>query len=111
MIAGMALGGCVCGHLRSKDQLSLDTVEPSDVMLALDRIGVWPHGSATASGLVLPVLVGPQEPVKVFGNLISERPAAEADTELAVSVHWSLGPLSGTVDESAILRALGVPGM
>ena len=205
MIAGVALGGCVCGHLRSKDQLSLDKVEPSvaiagvctplllrgngfrpgvvtdvddkdataeplslrigeteignpvlradgaieamlpdtlapgvyevsislglrhaggaalqivapievtleapadlasgeertfslavasrapsDVMLALDRIGVWPHGSATASGLVLPVLVGPQEPVKVFGNLISERPAAEADTELAVSVH------------------------
>ena len=78
---------------------------------ALDRIGVWPNGSATASGLVLPVLVGPQEPVKVFGNLISERPAAEADAELAVSVHWSLGPLSGTVDESAILRALGVPGM
>ena len=178
MIAGMALGGCVCGHLRSKDQLSLDTVEPSvaiagvrtplllrgngfrpgvvtdvddkdataeplslrvggteignpvlradgaieamlpdtlvpgvyevsislglrhargaalqivapievtleapadlasgeertfslavasrapsDVMLAVDRIGVWPNGSATASGLVLPLLVGPQ---------------------------------------------------
>src|SRR5438874_12944014 len=29
MIAGVALGGCVCGHLRSKDQLSLDKVEPS----------------------------------------------------------------------------------
>src|SRR5438128_5463214 len=229
MIAGVALGGCVCGHLRSKDQLSLDKVEPSvaiagvctplllrgngfrpgvvtdvddkdatseplslriggteianpvlradgaieatlpdtvapgvyevsislgprhaggaalrvgapsevtlrapadlasgeertfslvvasrapsDVMLAVDRIGVWPDGSAIASGVVLPVLVGPQEPVKVFGNLISERPAAEADAELAVSVHWSLGPLSGTVDESAILRAFGVPGM
>jgi hypothetical protein len=84
---------------------------PSDVMLSIERIGVFPNGPAIASGLVLPVLVGPQYPVEVFGTLTSERPGAEADAALAVSVHWSLGPLSGTVDESASLRALGVPEM
>src|SRR3989475_3120447 len=82
---------------------------PSGVMLALEGLGGSPDGSATASGLVLPVLVGPQEPVKVFGKLISERPAAIADAALAVSVHWSLGPLSGTEDAAPSLRPPGVP--
>ncbi len=91
--------------------LEVTSRAPSDVVLALDSLGMWPDGFAAADGLTLPVLVGPQEPVKVFGRLTSMHPAATLDAGLAVSVRWSLGPLSGSVDASANLRAFGTPGM
>jgi len=84
---------------------------PSDVVLALDSLGMWPDGFAAADGLMVPALVGPQEPVKVFGRLTSRHPAATEDAGIAVSVRWSLGPLTGSVDASANLRAFGTPGM
>src|SRR5216683_1278121 len=87
--------------------LQVTSRAPSDVMLALDSMGVSPAGSATAFGVVLPALVGPQAPVKVFGELTSMNPAAAVNAVLAISVRWSLGPLSGTVDASAGLRVLG----
>ena len=83
----------------------------SDVMLSLDSLAVLPDGSARAGDFVLPVLLGSQEPAKVFGTLTSQHSAMTTDAALAVSVHWSLGPLSGSVDASANLRALGAPRM
>src|SRR5229473_3446623 len=88
--------------------LQVTSRAPSDVMLALDSMGVSPAGSATAFGVVLPALVGPQAPVKVFGELTSMNPASAVNAVLAISVRWSLGPLSGTVDASAGLRLLGL---
>ena len=84
---------------------------PSDVVLALDSLVMWPDGFAAADGLMVPVLVGALEPVKVFGKLTSKHPAVTEAAGLAVSVHWSLGPLSGRVDASASLRAFGTPRM
>jgi hypothetical protein len=105
----------VPGDLASGEQrpfsFEVTSRAPSDVVLALDSLGMWPAGFAAASGLTVPVLVGPQGPVKVFGNLISMHPAATEAAGLAVSVRWSLGPLTGTVDASASLRAFGTPGM
>src|SRR2546428_3013492 len=54
MIAGMALGGCVCGHVRSKDQLSLDTVEPS-VAIAGVRTPLLLRGNGFRPGVVTDV--------------------------------------------------------
>src|SRR6266852_3386411 len=88
--------------------LQVTSRAPSDVTLALDSMGVSPAGSATAFGVVLPALVGPQAPVKVFGELTSMNPASAVNAVLAISVRWSLGPLSGTVDGSAGLRLLGL---
>src|SRR5229473_3477122 len=87
--------------------LQVTSRAPSDVMLALDSMGVSPAGSAAALGVVLPALVAPQAPVNVFGELTSMNPAAAVNAALAISVRWSLGPLSGTVDASAGLRVLG----
>jgi len=54
MIAGVALGGCVCGHLRSKDQLSLDKVEPS-VAVAGVRTPLLLRGNGFRPGVVTDV--------------------------------------------------------
>ncbi len=69
-----------------------------------------PPGAATVGGLSLPALVDGQ-PVQVFGKVSSMRPAATVDATLAVTIRWSLGTLSGTVDASAALRALDAPQM
>jgi hypothetical protein len=91
--------------------LEVTSRAPANVVLALDSLGMWPAGFAAASGLGVPVMVGPQGLVKVFGNLLSMHPAATQAAGLAVSVRWSLGPLTGTVDASTSLRAFGTPGM
>src|SRR6266851_793919 len=103
----VALGARLAFGEKRPFSLQVTSRAPSDVMLALDSMGVSPAGSATAFGVVLPALVGPQAPVKVFGELTSMNPAAAVNAVLAISVRWSLGPLSGTVDASAGLRALG----
>jgi hypothetical protein len=82
----------------------------SEVGLALASIGVSPQGAATVGGLSLPALVSGQ-PVQVFGKVSSMHPAATVDATLVVTIGWSLGPLSGTVDASAALRAFGPPQM
>ncbi len=93
-------------------QFSLEVTSraASEVGLAVASVSVSPQGAATVGGLSLPALVGGQ-PVQVFGKLSSMRPTATVDATLAVTIRWSLGPLSGTVDTSANLRAFGLPQM
>src|SRR2546428_3961794 len=54
VLAGVALGGCVCGHLRSKDQLSLDAVEPP-VAVAGVRTPPLLRGNGVRPGMVTDV--------------------------------------------------------
>src|SRR2546426_11915815 len=54
VLAGVALGGCVCGHLRSKDQLSLVKVEPS-VAVAGVRTQLLLRGNGFRPGVVTDV--------------------------------------------------------
>jgi len=92
----------------SQFSLQVTSRAPSDVGLAVDSLAAVPEGALEVGSFSLPAMVG-AEPVEVFGKLASMHPAGTADATLAVAIRWSLGPLTGTVDASAAVRAFGVP--
>lgn len=89
--------------------IALTSRAPS-VQVAIDSLSVTPGGTVAVSGLLLPSFLG-VDPITAFGKISSLRPPAAVDTALAVSVRWSLGTVSGTVQVSSTLHAFAPPLM
>src|SRR2546427_4931590 len=94
MIAGMALGGCVCGHVRSKDQLSLDTVEPS-VAIAGVCTPLLLRGNGLRPGVVTDVddKDATSEPLSLrIGPVEIANPVLRADGAIEATLPDTLAP-------------------
>src|SRR5438874_955049 len=109
MIAGMALGGCVCGHVRSKDQLSLDTVEPS-VAIAGVRTPLLLRGNGFRPGVVTDVddKDATAEPLSLrIGETEIGNPVLRADGAIEAMLPDTLAPGVYEVSISLGLRHAG----